>query len=137
MRARRLSDTRPVTVHRDAVRMTRINRWSWVGRDNPAEQRGLQIIAQAVLRGRIAARLSQRQLAYRVGLSQSTVSRLETGKLRAMRMVTLARILGVLNIASDFALPGEPSPPTRRMPGERRLPNERLRNERLRNERVA
>lgn len=96
-----------------------MNRWEWVGKDNPAERLGLRIIGQAVLRGRIAARLTQRQLGYRVGLNQSTLSRLETGRLRAMRMITLARILGALNLGSDLAFPGEPPGPTRRLPGER------------------
>jgi transcriptional regulator with XRE-family HTH domain len=72
-----------------------------------------------VLRARIAAGLTQRQLGYRVGLNQSTLSRLETGQLRAMRMVTLARIIGTLNRGSGISLPGEPPGPTRRLPGER------------------
>jgi transcriptional regulator with XRE-family HTH domain len=112
-----------------------MNRWSWVVRDDPAEQRGLRIIGQAVLRGRIAARLSQRQLGYRVGLNQSTISRLETGCLHAMRMITLARIVGTLNLPSEFARPGEPPAPTRRLPGVRRLEDDRLEAERLAAER--
>lgn len=96
-----------------------MNRWSSVVRDNPAERRGLEIIGRAVLRGRIAARLTQRQLGYRVGLNQSTLSRLETGKLRAMRMITLARVVGTLNLPIDVIVPGEPPAATRRLPGER------------------
>lgn len=96
-----------------------MNRWRWVVRDDPAEVRGMKIIGQAVLRGRIAVRLTQRQLAYRVELHQSTVSRLETGRLRAMRMITLAPIAGTLNLGPEFVLPGEPPGPTRRLPGER------------------
>ena len=91
----------------------------WVGRDNPAERLGLMVIGQAVLRGRIAARITQRQLGYRVGLNQSTLSRLETGRLRTMRMVTLARIIGALNLGPGFAFEGEPPGPSRRLPGER------------------
>lgn len=71
-----------------------------------------------MLRGRIAARLTQRQLGYRVGLGQSTISRLETGKLRAMRMVTLARVVGTLNLPIESIVPGEPPAATRRLPGE-------------------
>ena len=89
-----------------------------VSRD-PAERRGLEIIGQVVLRARIAARLTQRQLGYRVGLNQSTLSRLERGRLRAMRMVTLARVFGTLNLRPDVVLPGEPPSSTRRLPGER------------------
>jgi transcriptional regulator with XRE-family HTH domain len=96
-----------------------VHRWTWEQRADPAEVRGIKIIRQAVLRGRLAAKLTQRQLGYRVGLHQSTLSRLETGRLRAMRMVTLARIVGTLNMGPGFALPGEPPGPTRRMPGER------------------
>lgn len=91
----------------------------WVTKDNPAERLGRKIIGQAVRRGRVASGISQRQLGFRVGLNQSTISRLETGHLRTMRMVTLARIIGALNLGSDFAFPGEPPGPTRRLPGER------------------
>lgn len=62
--------------------------------------------------------MTQTRLGYRVGLHQSTISRLETGRLRTMRMVTLARIIGVLRVGPDIAFPGEPPPPTRRLPGE-------------------
>lgn len=91
------------------------NQW----RAGPAEEKGLRIIGQAVLRGRIAASLTQRQLAFRVGLNQSTVSRLENGRLHAMRLVTLARIIGVLNLDPGTTFQGEPPAPTRRLPGER------------------
>lgn len=96
-----------------------MSRWPCTFRDDPAERRGLEIIGRAVLRGRIAAGLTQRQLGYRVGLNQSTLSRLETGRLRAMRMVTLARVVGTLNLGSGSPFPGEPPGPTRRLPGER------------------
>jgi ribosome-binding protein aMBF1 (putative translation factor) len=79
---------------------------------------GRQIIAVAVRRARVGSGVSQRQLAWQVGLAQSTISRLETGKLRAMCMVTLARIVGALNLGPAFALPGGPTPPTRRLPGQ-------------------
>jgi len=90
-------------------------------RADPAEMKGLRIIGQTVLRARVASSLTQRQLAYRVGLNQSTLSRLENGRLHAMRLVTLARIIGVLNLAPGVALEGEPPPTTRRLPGERLL----------------
>ena len=84
-----------------------------------SEELGLRIIARAIRSRRVGAGVSQRQLAWRVGLNQSTISRLETGRLRTMRMITLARIIGALNLMPDFAFPGEPPPPTRRLPGQR------------------
>jgi transcriptional regulator with XRE-family HTH domain len=96
-----------------------MRRWDWVEDTGDAERVGLRIIGRAVLAGRIAGRLTQARLGYRVGLHQSTISRLETGRLRTMRMVTLARIIGVLNVRLDIAFPGEPEPQTRHLPGER------------------
>ena len=91
------------------------------GRFNPpraSEKLGLDIIAKAIRGRRVASGLTQRQLGWRAGLNQSTISRLETGRLRTMRMVTLARIIGVLRLPADFAFPGEPPPATRRLPGQ-------------------
>ena len=84
-----------------------------------SEQLGLSIIATAIRRRRVASAVSQRQLAWRAGVNQSTISRLETGRLRTMRMVTLARIIGVLRLPADFTFPGEPPPATRQLPGQR------------------
>jgi len=95
-----------------------MNRWAWVGEDNPAQDLGLRILAHAIRRRRVTSGISQMQLAYRVGLNQSTISRLETGRLRAMRMVTLARVIGALNLPPGDLSPDEPPPPRRRMPGQ-------------------
>jgi transcriptional regulator with XRE-family HTH domain len=95
-----------------------MRRWDWVEDTGDAEAVGLRIIGRAVVAGRLAARMTQTRLGYRVGLHQSTISRLETGRLRTMRMVTLARIIGVLRLGPDFAFVGEPPSPTRRLPGE-------------------
>lgn len=83
------------------------------------EQKGLTIIGDAVRRRRVTSGASQRQLAYWAGINQSTVSRLETGRLRTMRLVTLARVIGALRLPSDFLFRGAPPSPTRRLPGER------------------
>jgi transcriptional regulator with XRE-family HTH domain len=91
---------------------------AYVARSDPAERRGLQVIGQTILHGRLAAHLTQRQLAFRAGINQSTLSRLERGRLHAMRLVTLARIVGALAHGSAFVLPGEPPSATRRLPGE-------------------
>src|SRR5688500_12452480 len=50
------------------------------------EQQGLAIIGNAVRRRRVASGTSQRQLGFWAGINQSTVSRLETGRLRTMRL---------------------------------------------------
>jgi transcriptional regulator with XRE-family HTH domain len=97
-----------------------MHRWGFAVDDPPALRLGLRIIGQAVRAGRLDSGISQRQLAYRVGLSQSTLSRLETGSLRNMRMVTLARVIGAVNMPAGYLLPGEPPPPSRRLPGQDR-----------------
>lgn len=84
-----------------------------------SEQLGLTIIAAAIRARRVGSSMTQRQVAWRAGVNQSTISRLETGRLRTMRMVTLARIIGVLRLPADFAFAGEPPPATRRLPGQR------------------
>jgi transcriptional regulator with XRE-family HTH domain len=76
----------------------------------------LRIIATAVRRQRVAYGMSQRQVAFGSALHQSTISRLETGRLRNMRMVTLARVIGVLNVPPNYLTPGSPPQPTRRLP---------------------
>jgi transcriptional regulator with XRE-family HTH domain len=83
------------------------------------QQLGLVIIGRAVLAGRLGRGWTQRQLAWRVGLSQSTISRLETGRLRAMRMATLARIVGALNMDPVLLADGGPPSSNRRLPGSR------------------
>jgi DNA-binding XRE family transcriptional regulator len=96
----------------------RMRRWDWVEDWGDAEQGGLRVIAKAVNGGRLRAHMTQAQLGYRTGLNQSTISRLETGRLRTMRMVTLARIIGVLRLGPDVLIPGEPPRSERRLPGE-------------------
>ena len=93
-----------------------IRRWG-TDDDELAEAYGRRVIGDGVRRARLRQRLSQRQLGWRVGLNQSTISRLETGQLRTMRMVTLARVIGVLRLGPDHLFPGEPPGPTRRLPG--------------------
>ena len=64
---------------------------------DPTRQLGLSTLGLLVRQWRLLTGLSQRQLALKVGLNQSTISRLETGLLRSLRLVTLARIIGVLH----------------------------------------
>ncbi len=95
-----------------------MRRWDWVEDWGDAEQAGLRVIANAVNGGRLRAHLTQVQLGYRTGLNQSTISRLETGRLRTMRMVAQAQIIGVLRIGPDVLVTGAPQRSGRRMPGE-------------------
>lgn len=85
-------------------------------------------IGDAVRDLRLEAGLSQRQLAWRVGFSQSTISRLETGSLRGLRFMNLALIVGALRLDPRIALRpifdprGAPPAPRRRLPGQARGP---------------
>ena len=57
---------------------------------------GLLFIGALVREARVRRNLTQRQLAWASTLTQSTISKLETGSLRGMRLRTLAAVLGVL-----------------------------------------
>jgi transcriptional regulator with XRE-family HTH domain len=73
--------------------MSRMDRYR---RDPPEhEQRGLDAIGIAINEGRRRLGISQRALAARSGLSQSTISRLESGRSPGTR----AKRLGVLFLA--------------------------------------
>ncbi len=96
-----------------------VREWSWENAGE-AEMLGLRVIGNGVRRRRLAERLSQQQLAWRTGVAQSTISRLETSRLRSMKIATLARIVGVLDLGPTFLFPAEPNAPhapTRRLPG--------------------
>jgi DNA-binding XRE family transcriptional regulator len=97
----------------------------WGAEDNElAEEYGLRIIGLGVRRGRLRHGMTQRQLGWRVGLHQSTISRLETGVLRTMRMITLARIIGSVRMADRDLFVDEPGAATRRLPGQRDQPDQ-------------
>jgi transcriptional regulator with XRE-family HTH domain len=66
---------------------------------------GLEILGRAVLEGRRRAGLSQRQLGYRAGVHQSTISRPERGRLNGMRLQRLATIVAVLDRLSIVDVP--------------------------------
>ena len=63
--------------------------------------------------------MSQEQVAWRALVCQSTISKLETGKLQGMRLRTLARIVGVTRVPADAVLADMPPSPTRRLPGQK------------------
>ena len=79
---------------------------------------GRSNLGRAVRQYRLSNGWSQRQLAWLVGVHQSTVARLELGTLTGMRLSTLARILGQLSAPPDALLLQQgPPAPTRRLPG--------------------
>jgi len=92
--------------------------WSGLRELDEIESMGMRIIGIGVRRGRLARGLSQRQLAWRAGVSQSLISRLENGRLRGLRLRTLARIVGVLRIDPDRVFVGDPPAPRRCLPGQ-------------------
>jgi transcriptional regulator with XRE-family HTH domain len=91
--------------------------WDWDEDVNASVLAGAAIIGCWVRAARLSQNLTQRQLAWRCGLAQSTISRLETGRLPGMRLRTLAGIVGVLSARPEPSY-GEPAPATRRLPGQ-------------------
>jgi len=94
-------------------------RLDWWGDSRELEAHGLRILAAIVRTRRIGSGLSQRQLAWRASVNQSTISRVERG-LRTVKMSTYARIVAILQVPPDIAFEGDPPPPTRRLPGQPR-----------------
>ena len=73
---------------------------------------GMTIIGAGIRAGRLRLSLTQQRLGSRVGVSQSAISRLETGTLQGLRLRTLARIVGVLEAApGSFTFPDGPGEP--------------------------
>ena len=75
---------------------------------------GLEIIGTAVYEARRRAGVSQRALGGRCGMDQSTISRLERGKLNGMRLKRLAELVAALQSltldgASSVRPPAHPS----------------------------
>jgi predicted transcriptional regulator len=58
---------------------------------------GLEIVGRSILRARTHARISQRHLGRLAGVHQTTISRLETGTLRDLRLSKLATIVATLS----------------------------------------
>lgn len=79
---------------------------------------GMTVIGELVRTNRLGLGLSQRQLAWRASMSQSTISRLESGTLRGMRLPRLALLIGVLRLDPRSVHFGEPPAPRRRLPGQ-------------------
>ena len=61
-----------------------------------SEQIGVEALGIIVKSAREACGLTQRHLARLAGMNQSTISRLETGRLRYLRFQRLATVFGIL-----------------------------------------
>ena len=66
---------------------------------DPQTERGLDFIGSIVREARRRTGLTQQALGDIVGLSQSTISRLENGRLRSLRFIRFADIVEVLHPA--------------------------------------
>jgi transcriptional regulator with XRE-family HTH domain len=92
--------------------------WSSRDDDDPAILAGRVTLGAAVRRARLRRGISQRQLGWAVGFDQTTISRLETAKLRGMRFKMLVRLIGILGGDEAWAFPDGPAAAKRRLPGQ-------------------
>ena len=65
--------------------------------EDPVIKRGLDLLGRALYEGRRRVGLSQRGLAARCGVDQSTISRLENGKLSGIGLYRLARVIAAFD----------------------------------------
>ena len=94
---------------------------SWQSEDfDEMALKGMAELGKSVRAARLTRGISQAELGWRVGLSQATISRLETGRLRGLKLRKLAAIAGVIRFAPRLFPAGGPPPPTRNLPGQRR-----------------
>ena len=63
---------------------------------DPLAHRGCQILGERIRRRRYQAGYSQRKLGELCGVPQSTISRLENGKLRGISLPKLGRLVAAL-----------------------------------------
>ena len=93
---------------------------AWSSRDDAdaAIVLGRATLGAAVRRARLRRGLSQQQLGWYVGLDQTTISRLETARLKGIRFKVLARLVGMLASGDAFVLENAPTRSNRRLPGE-------------------
>ena len=84
------------------------------GGQPPAIQRGLGLIGESFRQARHRAGLSQRHLERLSGVDQTTISKLENGRLASLRPVRLASIVDAIDGLGDRAAirPRRPPPPS-------------------------
>lgn len=92
--------------------------WDDAREIEPEVLAGRAILGAAVRRARLRHGLSQRVFGSYVSLDQTTISRLETAKLKGLRFKMVCRVIGTLSRAGAFELPEVPVNSTRRLPGE-------------------
>ena len=93
----------------------------WVSEDfDEMALKGMAELGASVRTARVAHGISQAELGWRVGLSQATISRLETGRLRGLRLRKLAAIAGVIRFAPRLFVAEAPRAPRRFLPGQPR-----------------
>jgi transcriptional regulator with XRE-family HTH domain len=96
-------------------------RYSNPGQFGGSTSRGMRLIGERIKRRRERARLSQRQLEAISGVDQTTISRMENGRLFGMRWTRFARLVDALGGLDD----ADPLPPLGRRflpPGELDIP---------------
>jgi transcriptional regulator with XRE-family HTH domain len=93
---------------------------AWDDKDDQrgTARRGAVLIGRSLRQARLGNGFTQEQLAWRAGLSQSSVSRLESGRLSGIRFRTLALMVGVLEDGPVPAFYAGPRPARRRLPGQ-------------------
>jgi DNA-binding XRE family transcriptional regulator len=78
----------------------------------PAIQRGLGLIGGSLRQARHRAGLSQRQLEELSGVDQTTISKLENGRLVSLRLVRLAALVNAIEGLGDRAAAPARRPPS-------------------------
>jgi transcriptional regulator with XRE-family HTH domain len=73
----------------------------WHDRHDVMTTKGLRLLGETFLRLRISRHFSQAALGGRIGLSQASISRFETGKQPGLSARWLGRMMVVLEISSD------------------------------------
>lgn len=83
----------------------------------PDQAYGLMALGEVVRRARRDVGVSQHTLAVAVGVNQSVISRLETGKLTGLRLPHLGAIVALLDGHVEFWIGHRARPAGRRLPG--------------------
>lgn len=71
--------------------------WRRAGTDPVLVATGMRLLGMWLVEARVRAGMSQGQVARRSGLHQSTISRLENGKLEGLQLYRLAAVIALLD----------------------------------------